>query len=151
MLAGARRAAIIGGALVIAGLVLCGVYLVAVSRRCGEVRDAPRGSFDYHLCGVGRELIARVPIVSPAGEPLYSWRLADGTKPGHNQVRYESRDAPATVRAALAAFLHQAGFSERSTDGDYEWWTDHRTEVGLSIRVANAGTRIEVLRNTGND
>lgn len=151
MVAGARRAVIIGGALVIAGLLSCAVYLVAVSRRCDEVRDARRGSFDYRLCGVGNELIARVPIVSPASEPLYSWRLANGTKPGHNQVRYESRDAPATVRAALAAFLRQAGFSERSSDSDYEWWTDHRTEVGLSIRGASAGSRIEVLHNTGND
>ena len=141
----------IAGALVIAGLVSCAVYFVAVSRRCDEVRDARRGSFDYRLCGEGNELIARVPIVSPASEPLHSWRLPDGTKPGHHQVRYESRDAPTTVRTTLAAFLRQAGFSERSSDSDYEWWSDQRTEVGLSIRVASAGSRIEVLHNTGND
>lgn len=94
MLASARRAAMIAAALVIAGLVSCAVYFVAVSRRCDEFRDARRGSLDYSLCGLGNELIARVPIVSPVSEPLYSWRLPDGTKPGHNQVRYESRDTP---------------------------------------------------------
>ena len=70
MVAGARRTAIVGGVMVIAELVSCAVYFVAVSRRCDEVRDARRGSFDYRLCGVGSELIARVPIVSPASEPL---------------------------------------------------------------------------------
>jgi hypothetical protein len=53
----------IAGALVIAGMVSCAVYFIAVSRRCDELRDVRRGSLDYRLCGEGNELIARVPIL----------------------------------------------------------------------------------------
>lgn len=60
-----RRAGIIAGAVVIAALAGCAAYFFLVLRRCGDVRDVRRGSFDYRLCGVGSELIARVPIVAP--------------------------------------------------------------------------------------
>ena len=146
-----RRAGIIAGAVVIAALAGCAACFFLVLRRCGDVRDVRRGSFDYRLCGVGSELIARVPIVAPASEPLYSWTLADGTKPGRNVLRYESVAPPNAVRTTLAEFLRQTGFSEKSADSDDEWWTDHHTELGLSIRGASGGSHGEILHNTGSD
>ena len=146
-----RRLGIIEGALVIAALTGFAVYFFLVLRRCGDARDVRRGSFDYRLCGVGGELIARIPIVAPASEPLYSWKLAEGTKPGHNTLKYESRASPSTVRTTLGEFLRHSGFFERSADIDYEWWTDRHTEVGLSIRDATGGSHIEILHNTGSD
>lgn len=126
-------------------------YLLLVLRTCDEVRDLARGSFDFTLCGLGGELIARVPVVAASSEPLYSRTLADGLQPGHSGLKYESREPPSTVHTALAAFLRQTGFSEGVADADYEWWTDHHTELGLSIRSANSGSQVEVLHNMGND
>jgi hypothetical protein len=82
---------------------------------------------------------------------MYSWRLADGTKPGRNVLKYESLASPNTVRATLAEHLRQTGFSERSVESDYEWWTDRHTELGLSIRGASGGSHVEILHNTGSD
>ena len=96
-------------------------------------------------------LIARVPVVAPGNEPLYSSTQADGLAPGHDELRYESLDPPGQVRTALAEYLHRTGFSEQPADDDYEWWTDHHTELGLSIRATQRGSQIEILHNTGND
>ena len=135
----------------IAALAGCAAYFLLVLRRCGEVRDVRRGSLDYRLCGVGSELIARIPIVASAGEPLYSWTLAEGTKQGRNLLKYESVAPPSTVRTTIAEFLRQTGFSEKSADSDYEWWTDHHTELGLSIQGAGGGSHVEIFHNTGSD
>jgi hypothetical protein len=129
----------------------CVSFVLLAFRTCDQVRDTRRGSFDYRLCGVGSELIASIPIVAPANEPLYSWTLAEGTQPGRNVLKYESSKPPDTVRTTVEAFLRQAGFSESAAHDDYEWWTDHHTELGLSIRGARDGSRVEVLHNTGSD
>ena len=136
------------GALALAG---CATYFILVLRRCDDVRDVRRGSFDYRLCGVGGELVARMPIVAPASEPLFSWTLAEGTKPGRNLLKYESVAPPSRVRTTLAEYLRGTGFSEKSPDSDYEWWTDRQTELGLSIRGAGGGSHVEILHNTGSD
>jgi hypothetical protein len=120
-------------------------------RTCDEVWNSRRGSLDYHLCGIGGELIAELPIVAPANEPLYSWRLADGTMPGFVKQHYDSSQPPAAVRARLAAFLRQSGFSEGVADAEYEWWTNGHSAMGASVRPVTGGSRVEVLHASGSD
>jgi hypothetical protein len=77
--------------------------------------------------------------------------LEQGTRPGRTMLKYESVAPPSTVQTTIAEFLRQTGFSEKSADSDYEWWTDRHTEFGLSIRGAGGGSHVEILHNTGSD
>jgi hypothetical protein len=137
------------GAVVVFGAFCAHVLLVL--RRCDEVRDLPRGSFDYRLCGLGDTLVASVTVVAPVSEPLYTRVLADGLSVGYSVLKYESLEPPAKVHAAMADFLRQKGFTEGVADADYEWWTDQRTRLGLAIRNVQKGSLLEVLHDTGND
>jgi hypothetical protein len=141
-----KRSVGVGAVAIAFGLIAS--YFVLAFRTCGEVTDVPRGSFDYRL---GGSLIARIPVVAPGNEPLYSSTPADGLALGHDELRYQSLAPPSQVRTTLAEYLRQTGFSEKPTDDDYEWWTDHHTELGLSIRAAQGGSRVEIVHNTGND
>jgi len=144
-----KRWVAVGAGAIAFGLVVS--YLVLVFHTCDEVRDVPRDSFDYRLCGLGSTLIGRIPVVAPDNEPLYSSTLADGISPGHDELRYESLEPPSQVRTALTEYLRQTGFSEKPADDDYEWWTDHHAELGLLIRAARGGSKVEIVHNTGND
>ena len=147
----ATRLVFVGGGALMAVLVALAIYVLLVLRRCDEASDVRRGSFDYRLCGVGSTFIATVPIVAVAGEPLYSWRLAEGTKPGYTELKYESVQLPVGVRATLTDFLRRSGFSERSTEGDRNWWADRYSEVGLVVHRVAGGSHVEIVHNTGSD
>jgi hypothetical protein len=147
---GRRLAFIIGGLGCLVAFALC-AYVIAVWRNCDEAWNVPRGSFRYRLCGLGSELITAVPVDGAVGSPSYSWTLADGTKPGHKMLRYESRQPPDEVRVRLVEFLRRSGFAPKRTDKDYEWWSDSKTELGFAVKSSDGHSRIEVLHDTGLD
>ena len=137
-----------------AGVLMLGLagYVVVVLRVCGELSDIGRGSFRFRVCGVGGEPIAAVPVINPRGAATYSRRQADGMKPSVSTLKYGSARPADEVRTALAAFLTGRDFTLARREPDFEWWTDHRSEIGIAARAA--GDRqcdVEVIHNTGSD
>lgn len=137
-----------------AGVLILGLaaYVVLVLRVCGELSDVGRGSFRFRLCGVSGEPIAAVPVIDPRGAVTYSRRQADGMKPSVSTLKYGSARPADEVRTALAAFLTGRGFTLARREPDFEWWTDHRSEMGIAARAT--GDRqcdVEVIHNTGSE
>jgi hypothetical protein len=146
-----KRIAFLVGGLGCFGAFLVCAYAIAVGRNCHEAWNVSRGSFRYRLCGVSSELIAHIPVEGATAPPAYSWRLADGTKPGHSMVRYESHERPDVLHARVVEFLKGRGFGYRRRDKEHEWWGESRTEVGLAVKSAGARSEVEVLHATGMD
>jgi hypothetical protein len=145
-----RIALIVGGlgCLVTLGL---GAYVIAVSRNCDEAWNVLRGSFRYRLCGMGSELITAIPVVEALAPPTYSWKLADGTKPGHKLLRYDSGQSPEAVRTQLVEFLKHSGFTPKRVEKDHEWWAESTTELSFAVTRSDGHSKVEVLEDTGLD
>jgi hypothetical protein len=137
-----------------AGVLVLGLagYVVVVLRVCGELSHVARGSFHFRLCGLAGEPISAVPVIDPMGSATYSRRQADGMKPSVSTLKYSSARPADEVHTALAAFLTGRGFTLARREPDFEWWTDHRSEMGIAARAA--GDRqcdVEVIHNTGSE
>jgi hypothetical protein len=144
-------------ALVALGLV---AYAFAQLRTCDEVSQVGRRSYQYRLCNVDKEFISKVPVVAPVDEPRFSWRYADGMKPGRWRLEYQSHSVPADVRAAVQSGLESAGFAlqrgeamRKELGEGYEWWFDGHSAIGLALTpgAGGNGTKVDVFHNTGHD
>jgi len=135
-----------GGVLV---LLLAG-YVLATLRYCDAFGDISRRSPLFHLCSMGSEPIASVPVIEPVGKPTYSRRLADGMKPGLHYLRYRSTRSATEVRGILESYLTSHGFTLARREPQHDWWADHRSEMGLSTRATGERTcEVEVVHDTG--
>lgn len=143
-------------------LVVVGVAAVALAQlgTCDEVSLVRRRSYEFLLCGTADELIAKIPVVGPADEPLFSWRYADGMKPGLWRLEYESRSTSAEIRAALQPLLAARSFAPlrgeviaKELGAGYDWWADGRSWLGVALTPATGGkgTKVNVVHNTGHD
>lgn len=134
-----------------AGLLVLGFvgYGITVDRNCSEISDVPRGSFRFRLCRLANDPIGALPVTAPIGIVTYSRRYHDGLKPGVSDMRYASARTPEVVRAALETFLAGQGFALARRETDFDWWSDKRTEMGISVRaMAGRGCQVEVIHVT---
>ena len=133
-----------------AGLLVLGFvgYGITIDRNCSDLSDVVGGSFRFRLCRLAAEPIGAVPVTEPIGPVSYSRRYHDGTKPGVSDVKYASARSPEEVRAALEKFLTSKGFALARRETDFDWWSDKRTEMGISVRPAGAGCLVEVMHVT---
>jgi hypothetical protein len=134
-----------------AGLVVLGLvgYGITIDRNCSDLSDVVRGSFRFRLCHMANESIGAVPVTEPMGAVSYSRRYHDGLKPGVSDVKYASRRSPEEVRVVLEKFLTSKGFALARRETDFDWWSDQRTEMGISVRAAaGAGCLVEVMHVT---
>jgi hypothetical protein len=145
-----RRAWLVGTAGVLA-LGLIG-YVGAAVRYCDAFWNITRGSLLFRLCSMSSEPIASLPVVAPIGRPTYSRRLADGMKPSLHFLKYSSARPAAEVQTTLATFLTSRGFALARRESVHEWWTDHRSEMGLQVRATGERTcEVEVVHDTGSE
>jgi hypothetical protein len=127
-------------------------YVVAVIRYCDAFWNVTRGRLLFSLCSMSSEPIASVPVIDPVGDPTYSRRLADGMKPSLHLLKYGSAHTAAEVRTALEAFLTSRGFTLARRESMHEWWTDHRSEMGVSVRATGERScDVEVIHDTGSE
>jgi hypothetical protein len=145
-----RRAWLAGTAGVLA-LGLMG-YVGAAIRYCDAFWNVTRGSLLFCLCSMSSEPIASLPVVAPIGDPTYSRRLADGMKPSLHFLKYRSARPAAEVQTALATFLTSRGFTLARREHVHEWWTDHRSEMGVQVRATGERTcEVEVVHDSGSE
>ena len=138
----------------------CLAYALAQLRTCDEVAQVGRGSYQYRLCDISSKFIGTLPVIEPTDEPRFSWRYADGMKPGRWRLEYRSQSTPAAVRSALQPVFERAGFSlqrgeamQKELGEGYQWWFDGHSAVGLALtpEAGGTGTEVEVFHNTGHD
>ena len=138
----------------------CLAYALAQVRTCDGASKVARGSYQFRLCDISSEFIGKLPVIEPADEPRFSWRYADGTKPGRWRLEYHSQSTPAAVRTGLQPVFESAGFSplrgeamQKELGEGYEWWFDGHSAVGFALtpEAGGTGTKVDVFHNTGHD
>lgn len=65
-------------------------------------------------------------------------------------MKYVSASTPEQVRVALETSLASRGFALARRETDFDWWSDQRTEMGISVLATHGGRcQAEVIHVTG--